>query len=272
MNLISMILYGAGVIGVIISLVLTFVSISKHNKISFLLIGCTFTLSLFLVGSGTFVTLNSVKSNNLNDTASATDNSHSNIKTSNATTDNSKKNVASIEDLKFKFDLDKTTNTSQKNASITIENRSDSIFNGKIKLNFTDSSSKTTDTIEIPVNNLMPKSSYSPKVLVSNSASNADYSFSGTFGSSEKKDIPYTVKKISIGNNSYRFDVSVKDTSYSSLQSISKDFMNEYTSSVCSSFLIYFYPPDKGDKSNLNDAIGDFYYDYSSNTSKLTTY
>lgn len=195
MNLISMILYGAGVIGVIISLVLTFVSISKHNKISFLLIGCTFTLSLLLVGSGTFVTLNSVKSNSLNDTASATDNSHSNIKTSNATTDNSKKNVASIEDLKFKFDLDKTTNTSQKNASITIENRSDSIFNGKIKLNFTDSSSKTTDTIEIPVNNLMPKSSYSPKVLVSNSASNADYSFSGTFDSSEKKIFPTLLRK-----------------------------------------------------------------------------
>ena len=212
-----------------------------------------------------------VLNDNLNDTASATDNSHSNIETSNAA-DNNKKNVASIEDLKCKFDLDKPSNTSQKNASITIENRSDSIFNGKIKLNFTDSSSKTTDTIEIPVNNLMPKSSYSPKMLVSNSASNADYSFSGTFDSSEKKDIPYTVKKISIGNNSYRFDVSVKDTSYSSLQSISKDFMNEYTSSVCSSFLIYFYPPDKGDKSNLNDAIGDFYYDYSSNTSKLTTY
>lgn len=271
MNLISMILYGAGVIGVIISLVLTFVSISKHNKISFLLIGCTFALSLLLIGSGTFVTLKSLKSNNLDNPASATDNSHSNIETSNAA-DNNKKNVASIEDLKCKFDLDKPSNTSQKNASITIENRSDSVFNGKIKLNFTDSSNKTTDTIEIPVNNLMPKSSYSPKMLVSNSASNADYSFSGTFDSSGKKDIPYTVKKISIGNNSYRFDVSIKDTSYSSLQSISKDFMNEYTSNVCNSFLIYFYPPDKGDKSNLNDAIGDFYYDYSSNTSKLTTY
>ncbi|MBE6062288.1 MAG: hypothetical protein E7207_01705 [Clostridium butyricum] len=262
MNLISIILYGTGVVGVIIALILTFMSISK-TQISFVLIGSTFVLSLLLIGSGTFFILHSIKSN----TSDKAD-----LAINNTDLGNENKKTASIDDLKFKCELPVATNASQKKASITIENRSDSVFNGKINLNFTDSSNNTTDSLEIPINNLMPKSSYSPKILVSGSASNSNYSFSGIFDSIKKNNVPYTVKKIFIGNNSYRFDISVKDTSHSNLQNISNEFMSKYTSNICNSFLIYFYPSDKGDNSNLNEAIGDFYYDYSSNTSKLTIY
>lgn len=270
MNLISIILYGTGLVGVIISLVLTFLSISKDNKISFALIGCTFILSLLLIGGGTFITLNSIKSNSLNATNSNIENPVSNTETNDKLDGKDKK--ASTDDLKFQCKFDKTTNMPQKNASITIENKSDSVFNGEIKLNFTDSSKQTTDTMVIPIKNLMSKSSYSPKVLVNSTASNADYSFSGTFDEKPVNTVPYTVKKISVGNNTFRFDVSVKDTSYSNLQSISNEFTKDYPSSSCSSFLIYFYPSDKGDVSSFDDAIGDFYLNYSDNVSKLTTY
>lgn len=271
MNLISMILYGTGLVGMIISLVLTFVSISKSSKISFVLIGCTFILSLLLIGGGTFITLKTIKSNNLNPPTSNTDNTVS-------VTENNKdilaenNKTASTDDLRFQCKFDKSTTMPQKNASITIENRSDSVFNGEIKLNFTDSSNQTTDTMVIPVKNLMPKSSYSPKILVDSSASNADYSFSGAFDKKSEMNIPYTIKKISIGNNTFRFDVSVKDTSYSNLQSISNEFLSQYPSNTCNSFLIYFYPSDKGNISNFNDVVADFYLNYPDNVAKLTTY
>lgn len=271
MNLIFMILYGAGVIGIIISLVLTFISINKH-KISFAIIGVTSILSLSLIGTGTFFTLKSINSANLNKTASTKDSTNSSTKASTTSTSNSQNNkIASINDLTFKCDFN-DANESEKSAYITITNNSDSEFNGKVKLNFTDSSGNTTNTMEVPIDNLMPSSSYSSNILVDKSTSKVDYSFSGSFNSVGNEDTSYTINKTLIGNNSYMFDVSVKDTSYSNLQKISKQFTNEYTLNVCSSFLIYFYPSDKGSDFNINEAIGDFSRDYSDNTSKLTVY
>lgn len=270
MNLISIILYGIGLVGIIISLVLTFTSINKSNKISFILIGCTFVLSLLLIGGGSYITMNSLKNSDKTILTANNDDSISDSENKDTSQENVKE--ASTDDLIFKYKFDKSTNMPQKGASITIENRSDSVFSGEIKLNFTDSSNEITDSLVIPVKNLMPKSSYLPKVLVSNTASNANYSFSGNFDDKADKNIPYTIKKVSIGNNTFRFDISVQDTSYANLQSISNEFMKEYDSSTCSSFLVYFYPADKGDISSFDDAIADLHVNYSDNTSKLTPY
>ena len=272
MNTFSLILYGVGVVGIIICLVLTFASISKSGQASFMVIGSILLFSLLLIGIGTFFTLNPL---DLSDDTETTisDNSDTMVPaTENKDALPEKIKTASIDDLKFQCKFDKSSNMSQKGASITIENRSDSVFNGDVKLNFTDSSSQSTDSLTLPVKNLMPKSSYGSKVLVDKSADKADYSFSGTFDEKVDKNIPYTVKKISMGNNIFKFDVSVQDTSPSNIQGISNEFMREYSSSTCSGFLIYFYPPDKGNVSSFDDAIADFYVDYKSNTSKLTTY
>lgn len=223
-----------------------------------------------MIGIGGFFTLQSIKSNNSNKPVSSTENNNSSTEANN--NNNTEKKSASFDDLKFTCDFDNNANGSEKSAFIKIENNSDSTFNGKINLNFTDSSNNTTNTMEVPIYNLMPKSSYSPNIIVNNSASNANYSFSGSFDSTQGNTPAYTVKKTLIGNNSYLFDVSVQDTSSSNLQQISDEFSKKYPSSVCNNFLIYFYPSDKGDQFNLNDAIGDFSRDYSDNTSKLNTY
>lgn len=262
MNLLPMILYLIGIVGIVISLVLIVFAIKKGARSSLSLIGIVFALSIFLMAIGTGITfLEHMQTNEATEAiASQAINKETDVK------------EASIDDLKFQYKLTSSRNALSKNAEITIDNRSDSVFNGEINLTFTDSSNQITDTIVLPIKNFMPSTSYNPTTLVNNNAANVEYSFSGTFNKDIDQSVPFTIKKITFGNKFFRFDVATDDTSYKNLKSICDQFSNQYDSSLCDGFLIYFYPSTSSEKLNFNNTLGDFYSDNITKKSKLTIY
>ena len=112
MNSFSLILYGVGVVGIIICLVLTFASISKSGQVSFMVIGSILLFSLLLIGIGTFFTLNPL---DLSDDPETTisDNSNTMVPaTENKDALPEKIKTASIDDLKIQCKFDKSSNNS----------------------------------------------------------------------------------------------------------------------------------------------------------------
>lgn len=265
MNLLPMILYLLGIIGIIISLLLIVLAIKRGAKSSLNLISIVFLLSVLLMCSGAGI--NFLKNMQISDESTKEISSH--LEPIN---EEVKTKEASINDLQFNYKLAYTGSSSTKNAEITIDNKSDCVFNGEIKLTFKSSSNSVTDTLVLPIKNFMPSTSYKPKALVSSSADNVDYSFSGTFDDQIDENIPFSIKKITVGNNFFRFDVTTDDASSQNLQNICDQFSNEYDSSLCDGFLIYFYPSTSSENINFNDAIGDFYVDNISHKSKLIIY
>ena len=218
MNLLPIILYLIGVVGIIISLLLIVFAIKRGAKSSLNLVGIVFLLSIILISAGTGITFFKKES------------SFEQVETQIKVTE------ASIDDLNFQYKLYSLGSSTNKNAEMTINNNSDSIFNGEIKLTFTDSSQTVTDTLSLPIKNFMPNTSYKPTALVSSNAVNLDYSFSGKFDTNIDKNIP------------------------------------QYDLSLCDGFLIYFYPSTENVNVNFNDAIGDFHLDNVSKKSKLIIY
>lgn len=264
MNLLPIILYLIGILGIIISLVLIIFAIKKNARSSLSLIFAVFLLSIFLMASGTGVIfLKNVK---------PIDGPEEDTLSSQPINQEIKVKEASFDDLKFQYKLASSGTGSSKNAKITIDNKSNSVFNGEIKLTFTDSSNQITNTIVLPIKNFMPSSSYSPTALVDNNAVNVDYSFSGTFNNDIDQSVPFTIEKITVGNNVFRFDVAVDDTSSQNLKNICDQFSNEYNSDLCNGFLIYFYPSSSSEKLNFNNAIADFYLDNTTKKSKFIIY
>ena len=265
MNLLPMILYLIGIIGIIISLLLIVLAIKRGSKSSLSLISIVFLLSIFLMSAGGGI--NFLKNMQIPD--ESTEEISSQPEPEN---EEVKAKEASIDDLKFEYKLASLGSSSTKNAEITIDNKSDSVFNGEIKLTFKNSSNSVTDTLVLPIKNFMPSTSYKPKALVSSDADNVDYSFSGTFDDNIDQNIPFSIKKITVGNNFFRFDVTTDDTSSQNLKNICDQFSNEYDSSLCDGFLIYFYPSNSSENVNFNDAVGDFYVDNISHKSTLIIY
>ncbi len=264
MNLLPLILYSIGIIGIILSLIFIIFSIKRGGHASLSLIIAAFLLSISLMGAGSGILfLQHMKVPDDSD----------NIEVGDSSEQSSTKNAeASIDNLKFEYNLASSGNSIGKYAEITIDNNSDSVFNGKINLTFLDSSQKVTNTLVLPIKNLMPNSTYNPNALVSNSASNIEYSFSGNFDKNIDTSIPFTIKKITFGNNFFRFDVITDDASPQNLKNICDQFSSEYNSSLCDGFLIYFYSSNSSEKLNFNDALGDFYLDNSTQKSNLVLY
>lgn len=264
MNLLPIILYLIGIVGIIISLILLIFAIKKNVRSSLSMIAAVFLLSLFLMASGTgIVFLRNIEPNDkpVEETLSSQPiNTEINVK------------EASTDDLKFQYKLASSGNDLNKNAQITIDNKSDSVFNGEIKLTFTDSSNSITNTLVLPINNFMPSSSYNPTAIVDNNAVNVEYSFSGKFSNDIDKSIPFIIKKITVGNNIFRFDVAVDDTSSQNLKNICNQFSNEYNSDLCDGFIIYFYPSTSSENINFNDAVADFYLDNTTHKSNFIFY
>lgn len=263
MNLLPIILYLIGVVGIIISLLLIVFAIKRGAKSSLNLVEIVFLLSIILISAGTGITFFKKES------------SFDQVETQLSTQpiDKEIKVIeASIDDLNLQYKLYSLGSSTNKNAEMIINNNSDSIFNGEIKLTFTDSSQTVTDTLSLPIKNFMPNTSYKPTAIVSSNAVNLDYSFSGKFDTNIDKNIPFTIKKITFGNKFFRFDVSVEDTSSQNLKNICNQFAAQYDLSLCDGFLIYFYPSTENVNVNFNDAIGDFHLDNVSKKSKLIIY
>ena len=269
MNLLPIILYLLGIVGIVISLILIVFAIKKGKRSSLSLILATFLLSIFLMASSSGITF--LQNMNISSEESTEEQSTEEISTQPI---NKEINVkeALIDDLKVEYKLTSSRNTSGKHAEIVIENKSDSIFNGEIKIIFEDSNNQITDTLILPIKNFMPSTSYKPTALVSGNAANVEYSFSGTFNKDIDTSIPFTIRKITMGNNFFRFDVATDDISSQNLKNICDQFANQYGSNLCDGFLIYFYPSSSSEKSNFNNAVGDFYLDNISTKSKLTIY
>lgn len=259
-----MLLYLIGIVGIIISLVLLVFAIKRNTNYSLSLIAAVFLLSIFLMASGTGI----IFLKNMHPADELIEETLS----SQPINEEIKVKEASFDDLKFQYTLASSGNSANKNAQITIDNKSNSVFNGEIKLTFTDSSNQITNTLMLPIKNLMPSSSYNPTALVDNNAVNVEYSFSGTFNNDIDRSIPFTIKKITVGNNVFRFDVAVDDTSPQNLKKICYEFSNEYNSDLCDGFLIYFYPSSSSEKLNFNNAAADFYLDNTTKKSKLIIY
>lgn len=264
MNLFPIFLYLIGIVGIVISLVLVVLAIKKGARSSLSLIGIIFLLSIFLMATGTGITF--LKHMQISSEQSTEEISSEPIN------EEIKIKEASIDDLKFQYKLTSSGDSSSKNAEITIDNKSDCVFNGEIKLTFTDSSNQVTDTVVLPIKNFIPSTSYKPTALVSNNATNVEYSFSGTFDENIDQSVPFTIKKITVGNKFFRFDVAADDTSSQNIKNICDQFSNQYDSNLCDGFLIYFYPSDSSEKLNFNNTVGDFYLDNITNKSKLIIY
>ena len=266
MNILPIILYMIGLLGIVISLILVVLAIKKGTRSSLSLIVAIFLLSIFLMTSGTGVMF----LKNMSDSYEQSPEEIS-YQPINKEEELSIKE-ASTDDLKFQYKLTSLGNLSGKNAEITIDNKSDSVFNGEIKLIFTDSSNQITDTLILPIKNLMPRTSYNTTALVSDDAANVEYSFLGTFDKNIDKNVPFTIKKITVGNNSFRFDVATDDISSQNLKNICDQFSDQYNSDLCDGFLIYFYPSESSEQLNFSNAVGDFYLDNTSKKSKLIIY
>lgn len=266
MNLLPIFLYLIGIVGIVISLILVVFAIKKGVPSSLSLIIIIFLLSIFLMATGTGITF-------LKHMQISSEQSTEEI-LSETINEDIKVEETSIDDLKFQYKLTSLGlgNVSSKNAEITINNKSDRVFNGEIKLTFTDSSNQVTDTLVLPIKNFMPSTSYKPTALVSNNTTNVEYSFLGAFDENIDQNVPFTIKKITVGNKFFRFDVATDDTSSQNLKNICDQFSNQYDSNLCDGFLIYFYPSGSSEKLNFNNAVGDFYLNNITKKSKLILY
>lgn len=266
MNLLPIILYGVGIVGIILAIILMILALKQNTKSSIILILIVFFLSLVLLCVGTVLTLMRKS------TSERT--SETPVKVIEETYT---KKSPSYEDLSFMYKLDSSNNLSKKSVSMQINNNSSSIFSGEVNLNFVNPSNQTTNSLVLPIKNLMPSSSYSPNALVNQDASDATYNFSGTFNENiSDSSLPYTIQKVAVGNNFFRFDVVCDDISQVHLQSICNEFSNEYTKNLCDGFLIYFYSTEASIKdsniSNFQNAVADYYLNNVDNKSQFKVY
>jgi len=265
MNLISIILYLCGILGILVSFLFIILAIKKNTKASSVLVVIMFLLSIILLGTGTCLKLIEHKKNPPKEVIAENT-------TSNRSTEIIDKTEPSYDDLKFSYKLASSYNSSKKNANITIKNTSDYMFSGEVTLDFTDSNNQSLDSLTLKIKNLLPKKSYNPDALVSSAVLNINYSFDGKFDSIENVPVPYSISKISTGNNFARINVLVDDTSQGHLEQICNVIAGEYTNTALNGLLIYFYSSNASGDLNFENAVADYYLDTNTNTSKFTYY
>ena len=265
MHLFSLILYGSGILGILISFLFIILAIKKNTKTSSVLVVIMFVLSITLLTSGTCFKLVDRKKSSSNDIVIENLNSENNLKSI-----ESKK--PSYDDLKLNYKLGSSYNDSQKSANITIKNSSDSTFSGEINLDFISLNDQNLDSLTLKVKNLLPKKSYTSDAIVNNQVSKIKYSFSGEFNNSENIQSPYSISKISTGNNFVRINVLVNDTSKDHLEQICNVIASEYMNTNFKGILIYFYSENASKDLNLENVVADYYLNISTKTSKFTYY
>ena len=265
MHLISLLLYGCGILGILISFLFIFLAMKKNTKASSILVVIMFILSITLLTSGTCFKLADRKKSSSNDIAIENINSENNL-------ENTESNEPSYDDLKLTYKLGSSYNDSQKSASITIKNSSDSMFSGEVNLDFTDLNDQNLDSLTLKIKNLLPKKSYTSNALVDSNVSKIDYSFSGEFNNSENAQSPYSISKVSTGNNFVRINVLVNDTSKDHLEQICNVIASEYINTNFEGILIYFYSENASDDLNFENAVADYYLNISTKSSKFTYY
>lgn len=263
MNLIAIILYLCGILGILISFLFIILAIKKNTKASSVLVFIMFLLSIVLLITGTCFKLIDRKKNPPKEVIAT--NTASNTKD-----EISDKKEPSYADLKFSYKLTSSYNNSKKHASIDIKNTSDYMFSGEITLDFTDSNNQSLDSLTLKIGNILPKKSYNPDVIVDSEVLNIDYSFDGKFDNIENVQVPYTISKIATGNNFVRINVIVDDTSQGHLEQICNLIASEYTNTTYDGLLIYFYPSNVSESLNFENAVADYYLD--TNSSKFTYY
>ncbi len=261
MKFIPIILYFVGVIGIAISIVLILHAIKSNKKPFNIAISIILILSLVFLSGGTIFLL-------MNKSTPAT---AAQIE-ANAEPEPIETKSPSYDDLSFSYKFSSPDNIVKKSATITLRNSSNSIFSGKVNLNFLNSSNEVTNSLEIPVKNLMPHTYYEPKATINSDAQDVNYNFVGSFSESVNlDDSSYKVNKLIVSDDYIRFDVTCEDTSKENLQKICDEFKNEYNSELCDAFLIYFYE-NGNSKKDFTNAIADFYSNNISDKSKLYLY
>lgn len=265
MHLISLILYGCGILGILLSFLFIFLAMKKNTKASSILVVILFILSITLLASGTCFKLIDRKKSSSNDIVIESSNSENNVQ-------NIESKKTSYDDLKLTYKLGSSYNDSQKSASITIKNSSDSIFSGEVNLDFTDLNDNNLDSLTLKIKNLLPKKSYTSDAIVSNQVSKIKHTFSGNFSNSENVQSNYSISKISTGNNFVRINVLVNDTSKNHLEQICNVIASEYMNTNFEGILIYFYSEGASKDLNFENVIADYYLNISTKTSKFTYY
>lgn len=262
MSILPIILYFSGVLGLAISILLISIAIKKSKKPFSLLISIFLMVSLILITSGTIFTL--MNKNSLNQTLETpTENS----------TEVTDVKSASYDDLYFMYELDDSSNNNNKFATMIIKNKSNSVFSGKINLNFINSNTDITNNLIIPIKNLMPNHSHSSSAMVNIDATDINYTLSGDFtNNTGKTQLSYSIDNITVGNNFFRFDISSENISEDHLKSICLELANEYNKNLCDGFLIYFYSTQSSDKQSFNNAIADYYLNNLNNKSNFIMY
>ena len=264
-NILAIILYLCGIVGILVFFLFVILALRKKTRASSILSIFMLILSIGLLGSGTYFKIKYDKQNPPANVVKDT-NSIQSLQQTN------EKKEASIDNLKFKYNLSSFDNNTQ-HANMTIKNSSNSVFNGQVKVNFLDSSRQLVESMDLSIKNLVPKKSYSPDALVSSSVTTIEYEFKGTFSEKDIEDIPYSISKISTGNKFVRINVSVSDTSKNHLEQICNELALENSSTNCNGLLVYFYPENKGStKLNFDDLIADYYLNNISKTSSFTYY
>lgn len=265
MHLISLILYGCGILGILVSFLFIFLSMRKSTKASSILVVIMFVLSVILLASGTCIKLVDRKNSSSNDIVEESLNSENNF-------ESIESKEPSYDDLTLTYKLGSSYDDSQKSASITIKNSSDSTFSGEINLDFTDINDQNIDSLTLKIKNLLPKKSYTSDAIVSNQVSKIKHSFSGEFNSSETAESHYSISKVSTGNNFVRINVLVNDTSKNHLEQICNVIASEYMNTDFEGILIYFYSENASKDLNFEDIVADYYLNISTKTSKFTYY
>lgn len=264
-HLISLLLYGCGILGILISFLFIFLAMKKNTKASSMLVVIMFVLSITLLASGTCLKLVDRKKSSSNDIAIENTNSQNNL-------ESIESNEPSYDDLRLTYKLGSSYNDSQKSANITIKNSSDSIFSGEVNLDFTNLDGQNLDSLTLKIKDLLPKKSYTSDAIVSNQVSKIKYSFSGEFNNNENTQSHYSISKISTGNNFVRINVLVNDTSKDHLEQICNVIASEYMNTNFEGILIYFYSENASNDLNFENVVADYYLNISTKTSKFTYY
>lgn len=202
----------------------------------------------------------------------STENSYEEVTTSKDNTKDNSKTEANYSDLSFLYKISKNSINEAKEASLTISNNSNCIFNGTITIELLDSNNNTISTFKLPVKNLAPNNSKNTTIEVNDKTESILCSFSGDFTDkpSDKDSADYIIENMHVGNKYICFDLYTSDFSLANLESICREFKQTYNNNICSGFLIYFLN-NEGD-SNSNNSRAEFFCDNSNNTNVLCNY
>lgn len=269
MNLISIILYLCGIVGIFIFFLFIVLAIKKQTKASTVLSVLMLILSIILLGSGCFLKITYNKKHPQPVANAVIDQAKKDNENLNQTSENKK---ASIDDLKFEYTLSSYDSKNQ-TANMTIKNNSNAVFNGHVKVSFLDSSKQIINSLKLNIKNLIPNKTFSPDAFVSSNVSTIEYSFSGNFTEETLDQVPYSISKVSTGNKFIRINVTVNDTSKDHLEQVCNTLAADNSGDEINGLLVYFYPENvSSNQLNFDNIIADYYLNNVNKTSKFTYY